>query len=412
MARTLFVTPDFTSEVTQCRTLTTPANAEWLGVFNKALLTMLEPYNWEQINETDLTVDETIALVTTILNDFWDTQVCCDGDICLMPNGGRVLRLGDGYQIEEMANGGWREPTGDYTVPPTPARTETTEQERKCLASANAANVLYEVYEIVTDGLAAELSNEAIIAAIVAYILSTIGAWLALAFVSFLGLLAALFGAFIAIARYMTIDLWDEHFSEILLCLLYDCATDTAGVVTFDLTCFDENHASTVDLFGSSAENDLRLYGQIWFILQTIGADGLNAAGATTAITAADCSACAPTHVALELYPGYETGATLTETDYNVYRITSTAGSGMHYIRRDTYNGTNPSDPDVAWQVTAFNWIVNPGAEYHDGKDCNNTVQINIAITDQCWLYFGIDTNGTTGLAYTFDITVVANEDL
>lgn len=269
-----------------------PTSKEWLGIFNSALLEMLQSYNYEQVNDTDMTIEETIAVVDEILNEYFATQECTDEGACLQPDGGRVIRLNSSGHFEQLSNGSWIPPTDEYTVPPVPERTEPTAYSRRCAAAANAANVLKQTYEVATDAIEDGLSNEEVAAAIAAFLLTTIGAWLALAFISILGLIAALFIAFIEIAQFMTADLWNSEFDAMLTCLLYDCSTDTGDVVTFDLECFNTNYAATVDLGNPDALDQLRLYGQVWFMLSVIGADGLNAAGATTAITDADCSTC------------------------------------------------------------------------------------------------------------------------
>ena len=69
-----------------------------------------------------------------------------------------MLRLNANGQIEQLSNGAWVEPDGDYEIPPTPARTEPTAAERKCLAAANAANVLQQTYEQITDEIAEGLT--------------------------------------------------------------------------------------------------------------------------------------------------------------------------------------------------------------------------------------------------------------
>lgn len=287
-----FLTPEFTSLDIQCRTLKTPANKEWLGVFNSALLEMLRPYNWEQVENADLTIEQSIAICEAILAEFFLTPECADDGACLQPSGSRVIRLNSAGHFEQLANGGWIEPTDDYAVPAVPDRAETTPEDRRCAAAANAANVLKATYEAVTDAINLGLDEAEIQAAFVAVLLTLIGAWLSLAALALLAILASLFRAFIEIAEFMTIDLWDEDFDEVLECLLYSCSTDTDDVVTFDLDCISENYAATVDLLNPNALDQLRLYGQIWFMLSVIGVDGLNAAGATTAITDMDCTEC------------------------------------------------------------------------------------------------------------------------
>lgn len=287
-----FLTPEFTSEDWQCRTLRTPNNKEWLGVFNSALLEMTNEYSWEQVETSDLTIEEAIAIVQGILVEFFATEECTGDGACLQPDGSRVLSLSLDGHIRQLANGAWEAPADDYTIPPVPEREETTALERRCAAALNAQNVLKEVYEVAADAIAGGLDEAEIIAAMAAYLVAAIGIWLGLAIAALAFAVLALFRAFIEIAEFMTIDLWDAAFSDLLTCVLFGCASDDGDVVTFDFTCVNEQMAASVDLSGIDALNQLRLFGQVSFILNVIGVDGLNAAGATTAITTGDCDEC------------------------------------------------------------------------------------------------------------------------
>jgi len=62
--------------------------------------------------------------------------------------------------------------------------------------------------------------------------------------------------------------------------------------VTFDFQCLRDAMARYTDLLDPQVITNIRLFGQVDFILNVIGVDGLNAAGATTAIETADCTDC------------------------------------------------------------------------------------------------------------------------
>jgi len=53
-----FLTPSTLPSLRQCRSITIPDSLEWSGVVNAALLLLSDPYSWQQINDTDMTVDE------------------------------------------------------------------------------------------------------------------------------------------------------------------------------------------------------------------------------------------------------------------------------------------------------------------------------------------------------------------
>lgn len=292
MSRKLFQTPPDTPSEIQCRTLQIPSSKEWLGIINSALLLMVNQYEWEQVHETDLSIDETIAIIEPMIRSFWDTPDCGETIICTQPDGLPFFRLAASWHFEQFFAGEWIAPTGDYTVPPVPEREESTPDERRCAAAANAANVLKQVYEQVTD-LAAEGAGVAeVILAVASFLTAEIGLWLGLAFAAFAPIMIALIGAFVAIAVYMTADLWDEAFNDLLKCLLYNCSSNDGDTVHFNIDCFNRDYAATVDLFSLDGLNQLRLFGQVSFMLSIIGADGLDAAGGTTEITDADCDDC------------------------------------------------------------------------------------------------------------------------
>lgn len=267
-----------------------PTNKEWLGVFNYALLELTNQYNWQQIHDTDLTIDEAIAIVQDILIDFWNTDECTDSGACLQPDGSRVLRLGVNGHIQQLTNGAWTEPTDDYAIPPVPPRPEPTPADRECLAAANAANVLKELYETVSDAIADGLDEAETIEALAVAIAAFIGAWGGLAIAALIALALAVFHVFLEVAEFMTIDFWTNEFHEKLLCVLVSCASSDGDVVTFDYDCVVEGTATAVQETDDDFLDMIRLFGQVRYLLAVIGADGLSAAGATTAIETADCS--------------------------------------------------------------------------------------------------------------------------
>jgi len=92
--------------------------------------------------------------------------------------------------------------------------------------------------------------------------------------------------------EFVGADLWDDDFTNVLTCILTDCATNDGGVVTFDWDCFNNALAAQVTIVPLTFDQ-LRLFGQIEYLLLVIGGvDALNTAGATTAITDDDCSFC------------------------------------------------------------------------------------------------------------------------
>lgn len=282
-----YLTPEGIPEEDVCRPLFIPASTEWLALFSGALTELTKPYNWEQFGA--LTVDETVEKMQSIINAYY-ASACAD---CVTPGGYRVVRLNENGQVEQLnSSGEWEAGTGDYYIPPPAARTGGTEEDQICLAATNAVNVLAQLYESLSDSWNNSLDNHEALTALIAVSVAGIGfalapiTWAIGAFV--LGTFALVYTAL----EFIGADLWTDAVSDQIKCFLIDCATNNAGVVTFDYGCFTEKLNSLANDF-SLTEGQLRLYIQIGYLFYFIGGiDGLNLAGRTTEITTADCSDC------------------------------------------------------------------------------------------------------------------------
>jgi len=290
MVRKMYLTPPDIPEGLACRTLRMPDSLYWLGIFNNALLTTVDAWRWEQVNDTDLTIDEAIAKCQEILNQFWLTSEC---DVCLQPTGQPFIRIGVGGAVEQLGESGWESPTGDYAVPPVPARTGGTTFDQRCLAAANATNTLKILYETISDAWNGGLTNAETLSELLLAIAALIAAAVALWAAAIIALVIVVWDIIYDTLEYVLADLWTSDVDRALECILYNCSSNAAGVVTFDYDCVIAELAAQTDVTGSLTFDQLRLFGQLVYILQFIGGDGLNLAGATTAITSADCNECA-----------------------------------------------------------------------------------------------------------------------
>lgn len=278
-----YLTPQSVPTERDCRALFIPASSEWLAIVSGALTELAKSWNWER---EGITVDETLAVVNAMIDQYYDG---CSS--CTLPDGEAILRVGANGHIEQLVDGEWVEPQGDYALPPTPPREEATEEERLCAAAANAANVLMLMYENVSDSFNSSLSTAAAIAALAALIAAQLGSTgfgLAIAALITIGLI--IFGVFYALMEFITADMWTEDFNDKLKCVLLACAVEDGDVVHFDYDCVINQLASVTDVTLSLEQ--VRLFGQIYYLLGWIGAQGLDAAGATTGILDADCEDC------------------------------------------------------------------------------------------------------------------------
>jgi len=193
-----------------------------------------------------------------------------------------------------MLDGGeWVTPTGDYTIPPLNPRTEPTDDEKRCAAAANAANVMEQLYEQLADEYAANHD--------LALFFLAIGAGIATLFLPPLGLAAASFLAassilvaegFFAFA-FLTADVWTGDFTDQFTCILLDHATvEGDGSVTFDLNAVVNQLTNELAFQPDLTLASQRLCLQVGTILKYVGADGLNYAGSTTEVSEDECNFC------------------------------------------------------------------------------------------------------------------------
>lgn len=212
-------------------------------------------------------------------------------DTCALPGGGPVERLNESGEVEELIDGAWQEPQGSYAIPPPEARTEPTPDERRCAAAANAANVIKLMYEEVTDAYQNNLSEALAIVQLATAVITLIAPPVGLTLSALANIALAVWASAYAAAEFVTSDFWDSDFDDNMKCALLRCAFEDSGVVTFNFQCVQQELLNQIEWIDPSL-GSYALAGQVRWLLTQIGAQGLNLAGATTAITDADCSDC------------------------------------------------------------------------------------------------------------------------
>jgi len=159
------------------------------------------------------------------------------------------------------------------------------------LAAANAANVLQELYEQVSE-LAALNATAAEAILVIAAGLITRFFWIAPIINGILLIAIGILELLLQGAKYITADVWDSTFDDLIRCILYDCSSDDGSVVTFDYDClmqalYDEN------ILPPWNELRVRLAGQLALLLPVVGGvDTLNQMGAVDSVESADCDDC------------------------------------------------------------------------------------------------------------------------
>jgi len=280
-----YLTPPSIPSGRVCRPLFIPDEPEWLALFGGALTELSFRWNWEQI--TGISIEDTLQEVAVILEQ-WYGETCGD---CALPDGDPVMRLGTDYKYEQLIDGVWSSPTGDYAIPAVPARTEPTSEERRCLAAANAEYVLHQLYEEITDSAGSGLAALEALTLAVVVISTLVAPYIALAYRA---LAAVAFGVWqlgFDLAENITADYWGTDFSENLRCALYRVSTDDAGVVTFDFDALNQELIDQINWIDPTFSS-FAIAGQVRWMLTQFGIDALNHAGATENVLSADCSDC------------------------------------------------------------------------------------------------------------------------
>jgi len=283
-----------------------------------------DPYNWYEAG--DLSPEEASEAFRVIVQDAPYNERTCPN-----PAGGKIFRINASGKTEELGDAGeWQDPTGDATIPPIPPR-EGSDPDIICLAAKNAANVLQLLYENITDSFNTGLDEAEAATALTLTLVGLIGAEFAPITFALVTFFAIVFSVLYGVLEFVGADLWDEAFTNNLICILRDCASADAGVVTFDWECFQAALAAQTNVFSLTFEQ-LRLFGQIEYLLLVIGGiDALNTAGATTAITDDVCDCGCPEN--------YKTCLDFTLSDYGVAAGLGTWVEGEGFVFEDTSDG-------------------------------------------------------------------------
>lgn len=273
-------------------------------------------------NETDPCIlEKTTNGVTWV--PFADLRLCAPL-LRVNPATGQIEQSTDGLTWFEVPDGPYVPNAPEATTFQPPPRTESEAETRRCLAAANAANVLVQTYTEMAHTLAESAAVTALglieeLAALVNGFLLLIGVPAASGPITLL----TIAGIAAAEAEYAANPLTSTDEEE-LACALYECAIDNAGSITFDFACFQ---SKLTDAVGTPKDNLVSL------ILFAIGGDGLNMAGTTTAISTYDCSGCDLPPV--EMYiANVEGGFRGTQLEYE--------GNGWWHIRGTWPGGASP----------------------------------------------------------------------
>jgi len=277
-----WLTPDSpVSPELECRAFYIPNQIEFIGAVSGALLELTKAYNWEKFGT--MTAEEAAGEMYNRWLAFMENS--CGSFEC--PPGYRIDQYGKLQQSND-GGGSWTDNPNAIFIE-TPEREEPTAEERRCLAAANAVEVLRLTYLDVLVAFAEDRDatfGMLAFATIMAFLLGALF-YPASGLAALSALLNFTLGAFstaYAGLEFLGDDDWTPDYSDELTCLLYEHSSDVEGVVSFDWVAVTQN------IF--MPEFDAALTFWNWYVLNVIGEQGLNDAGATTSIDEWDCSDC------------------------------------------------------------------------------------------------------------------------
>lgn len=254
---------------------------EWSQYALGALLNLTQSWNWYEAG--DLKPDEAADMFRQIIAQAPLNHL----PTCSLPGGGELTRIDPTTgKIQNVGEDGeWQ---NDPSIPPPQPRPDEP-GDQKCLGVANTANALQILYENLSDSWNAGLSTAQAIAEFIGAVGGGLGAVFAPPVAAIIAIGEVLFGVVYEVVSFVGADVWTEDFNAKLLCVLYECATlNDDMTVTYDFQCVIDKLASITNLETSLTQ--IRLFGQLYYILSWIGVDGLNASTSATAITSATCA--------------------------------------------------------------------------------------------------------------------------
>lgn len=290
MSRKAWLTPDTPPSGTERgRCFSVPDDLELVGAVTGALLPLTYAENWESFGS--MTPSEAADIMSAAFEAFVAGDCSVECPPFVQPgNELPFFRRNAAGRFEQLLDdGSWGEPTGDYAIPAPAARAEETEEEQTCNAAANAAAVLATLYEAMTDFYATEVDpylNQIEWAFQVSVVVGAAFGNISAAWVSLVEFAWDIFCAALGEVFYSE---WDTQWQERLTCILQSVMTiDENGIARFNL---NEVNNELVGFLVPIVDDYFRLRWQVWYMIQFLGVEGLEAAAAQTAETG-DCVAC------------------------------------------------------------------------------------------------------------------------
>lgn len=288
MVRRQFLSPpNIPPENTQ-RCLVIPNSKEWLGIFNSALLDLAQPWQYEQVHETDL-APETVASICYQIYVDWLAGDCGGVPVdCPVQPQWQVDPVSGLLQWSYDDGATWSDVTySEISESPSPSAPlppvlDGTNDQKRCQAAWNAARVLDEYWKQVFGAVAVGIHNTLL--SINEFLHDLNMALFQLVYSPYQGYLEATGFFDFQFGVYMTAPNLTVNQVRDLACLLYLNATvNVDDRVAFDYQAITDN---VIDVMGINPGTALKL------LIDYIKQPGLDYAGGVGTGAAGDCSLC------------------------------------------------------------------------------------------------------------------------
>lgn len=350
--RYAWLTPDTPApEETLGRCFTVPNDGTLVAAVTGALLPLTYEKNWQQMGS--MTSSEAAA----IMSDAFEAFVVgnCGGEGCPPDFGFGTdyppLRRTTTGQTEVWDGDSWETPIGDYAIPAPAARGESTEAEQNCGAASNAANVLHDLFDSFQSVWNTEVDPRIEQAAWATDLAVAIGSVFGPISETFLVLNSYFWGAMGAISDEIGAAGWPDEWTDKLVCILQShVETNASGVVSFG---FQEVCWDLTGFILPVLDEFIEVRWFTWYLLNIIGAEGLNRAGGTTDVEG-DCASCDTWYRVFDFRYGSKGWTYSDAGDRAVYENSSDGGRW-----KSTYTGGGTGLilrvgglPTTGWSIT------------------------------------------------------------
>lgn len=367
-----WITPDVLPPATYCRRLLIPDDPRWIAAVTGALLPLIYPAAWEQIQ--GITAEEAASRAEVMFNEYLvsgDNGECVDMECCedkprryrVNPDTGNVEQSNNGGLSWGGASGGFQ----DVIVEPVPPVTSGV-SATKCDAATNVSGQvdvwITQVSNDFTTAVSVLEFGIAVIAAIAGAVLTVItgGGLLPLELQVLAVLGAGLYAAWAA-GKTVFDAYWSTEIKDKILCAAYCNIGDDGSFSDSQFSAFWEQ--VNTELPPSPAK--MLFMG----FLSSVGRQGLNAMAASGMSADADCADCGCDGCSsdgwhLGLWNGgtfFPTGTEISRTENTIVAASYDRGDGVQAIyvssssieqcctiTVEVLTGTL-ADPSVSWAL-------------------------------------------------------------